>query len=500
MAIEHFDVLVVGAGLSGVGAGYWLQTLCPNKSFVILEGRERKGGTWDLFRYPGIRSDSDMFTLGYAFKPWTDPKAIADGPSILRYIDETAREYGIDRKIRYRQRVVAASWSTADARWTVQVDRGADGERLEYTCSFLYWCSGYYRYESGYTPDFAGVGDYSGRIVHPQRWTDDIDYAGKRVIVIGSGATAMTLVPEMAKTAAHVTMVQRSPTYVIALPSNDAIANFLRAKLPARLAYWLVRWKNVLFGMWFYDLCKRRPDKVKSHLLGLVRKQLGSTYDVERDFTPRYDPWDQRLCLITDGDLFEAINEGRASIETDTIETFTPKGLRLSSGKEIEADVIVIATGLALQMFGGANLVVDGQQVDLSKTLNYKGLMFSDVPNLAATFGYTNASWTLKADLIGQYVCRLLNTMAAKGRRIAVAHNDDPDMTAAPFVDFSSGYFQRSLHELPKQGTKAPWRLHQNYARDLLSLRYGPIEDGAMKFDNPPERRRAEASEPEAAA
>ncbi|MDE2364862.1 MAG: NAD(P)/FAD-dependent oxidoreductase [Hyphomicrobiales bacterium] len=495
---EHFDVLVVGAGLSGVGAGYWLQKHCPQKSYAILEGRARMGGTWDLFRYPGIRSDSDMFTLGYSFKPWTDPKAIADGPSILRYINDTAREYGIDQRIRYGQRVASASFSSADARWTVQVDKGA--ERVVYTCDFLYMCSGYYRYESGYTPDFAGMGDFRGALVHPQAWPENLDYSGKRVIVIGSGATAMTLVPEMAKKAAHVTMVQRSPTYVVARPSRDAVADFLRAKLPAKLAYSLVRWKNVGFGMYFYNLCKRNPQKVKDYLLGLVRQQLPAGYDVGRDFTPRYNPWDQRLCLITDGDLFTAIKEGRASIATDTIDRFTENGLKLTGGQEIEADVVVVATGLFLQQFGGAQLTVDGRKVELSKTLNYKGMMFSDVPNLAATFGYTNASWTLKADLIGEYVCRILNTMDAKGKKIAVAHNDDPNLPVENFVDFSSGYFQRAVDTLPKQGAKKPWRLHQNYAKDMLALRFGAIEDGVLRFADPsPQSTRAPDTEKAAA-
>ncbi len=482
--MEHFDVLVVGAGLSGVGAGYWLQKLCPGKSYAIIEARERKGGTWDLFRYPGIRSDSDMFTLGYSFKPWTDPKAIADGPSILRYIEETARENRIDEKIRYSQRMVSAAWSSADARWTVDVD-AVDGRR-QYTCGFLYMCSGYYRYDHGYLPAFAGMGDFEGRIVHPQAWPEDLDYAGKRVIVIGSGATAMTLVPEMAKTAAHVTMVQRSPTYVVARPSSDAVADWLRAKLPARSAYALSRWKNVLFGMYFYNLCKRKPEKVKAYLLKLVREQLPAGYDVEKDFTPRYNPWDQRLCLITDGDLFSAIRENRATVATGAIERFTPKGLQLADGREIEADIIVTATGLELQMLGGATLSVDGKPVEPGKTLNYKGMMFSDVPNMAATFGYTNASWTLKADLIGEYVCRILNLMDAKKQQIVVAHNDDPDMPIESFVDFSSGYFQRVIDQLPKQGARKPWKLYQNYAKDLLSLRYGNVEDGVLRFSNPP--------------
>ena len=484
MTSEHFDVLVVGAGLSGVGAGYWLQNLCPNKSYAIIEARERKGGTWDLFRYPGIRSDSDMFTLGYSFKPWTDPKAIADGPSILRYIEETARENGIDEKIRYSQRMISADWSSANARWTVAIE--TPNGRASCTCGFLYMCSGYYRYDHGYLPAFAGMGDFGGQIVHPQAWPENLDYAGKRIIVIGSGATAMTLVPEMAKSAAHVTMVQRSPTYVVARPSKDAVADWLRAKLPARTAYALSRWKNVLFGMYFYNLCKRKPEKVKAYLLKLVREQLPAGYDVGRDFAPRYNPWDQRLCLITDGDLFEAIRENRASIATGAIERFTEKGLRLADGREIEADIIVTATGLELQMLGGARLSVDGKPVEPGKTLNYKGMMFSDVPNMAATFGYTNASWTLKADLIGQYVCRILNLMDAKGQRIVIAHNDDPDMPVESFVDFSSGYFQRVIDQLPKQGARKPWKLYQNYAKDLLALRYGQVEDGVLRFSNPP--------------
>ena len=484
MTSEHFDVLVVGAGLSGVGAGYWLQNLCPNKSYAIIEARERKGGTWDLFRYPGIRSDSDMFTLGYSFKPWTDPKAIADGPSILRYIEETARENGIDEKIRYSQRMISADWSSANARWTVAIE--TPNGRASCTCGFLYMCSGYYRYDHGYLPAFAGMGDFGGQIVHPQTWPENLDYAGKRIIVIGSGATAMTLVPEMAKSAAHVTMVQRSPTYVVARPSKDAVADWLRAKLPARTAYALSRWKNVLFGMYFYNLCKRKPEKVKAYLLKLVREQLPAGYDVGRDFAPRYNPWDQRLCLITDGDLFEAIRENRASIATGAIERFTEKGLRLADGREIEADIIVTATGLELQMLGGARLSVDSKPVEPGKTLNYKGMMFSDVPNMAATFGYTNASWTLKADLIGQYVCRILNLMDAKGQRIVIAHNDDPDMPVESFVDFSSGYFQRVIDQLPKQGARKPWKLYQNFAKDLLALRYGQVEDGVLRFSNPP--------------
>ena len=486
MDLEHFDVLIVGGGLSGVGAGVHLQTRCPGKRYAILEGRKSLGGTWDLFRYPGIRSDSDMHTLGYSFKPWQGAKAIADGPSILNYVLQAAEEHGVDRRIRYQHLARRASWSSDDARWTVEVERQDSGEVVQFTCNFLLMCAGYYSYRGGHRPEFPGIGRFGGALVHPQEWPEDLDYAGKRVVVIGSGATAMTLVPEMAKTAAHVTMVQRSPTYVVARPSNDAVADWLRAKLPAKMAYWLVRWKNVLFGMYFYNLCKRRPDKVKAYLLKLVRAQLPDGYDIEKDFTPRYNPWDQRLCLITDGDLFAAIREKRASVATDTIATFTEKGLRLGGGQEIEADVIVTATGLALQPLGGAKFTIDGAPLDLGQRLNYKGMMFSDAPNLAATFGYTNASWTLKADLIGEYVCRILNTMDQKGARIAVAHNDDPAMKIEPFVDFSSGYFQRALDQFPKQGMSKPWRLYQNYAKDLLSLRYGAVEDGALRFSNPP--------------
>src|ERR1700731_2870425 len=399
MASEHFDVLIVGGGLSGVGAGYHLQQKCPAKSYVILEGRGCIGGTWDLFRYPGIRSDSDMFTLGYSFKPWTEPKAIADGPRILNYVRETAAEKGIEKKIRFHHRVKRASWSTPDACWTVEAERSTgEGatERVLFTCNFLFMCSGYYKYEEGYTPEFSGTQDFAGRIVHPQKWTDDINYAGKRVVVIGSGATAGTLGPEMAKTAGHVTMLQRSPTYVVSRPVQDALANKLRRNLPAKLAYHLIRWRNVLWGMYFFQLSRRKPAQVKQLILGGVRMALGPDYDIATHFTPRYNPWDQRLCLVPDGDLFKAIKEKRASVVTSEIETFTKDGIRLKDGRELDADVIVTATGLNLQVLGGIEVSVDGRAVDFARTLNYKGMMYSDVPNLAASFGYTNASWTLK--------------------------------------------------------------------------------------------------------
>ncbi|MGQ3301936.1 flavin-containing monooxygenase [Reyranella sp.] len=479
-ATEHFDVLIVGAGLSGIGAAWHLQKNCPAKSYAILEGRGASGGTWDLFRYPGVRSDSDMYTLGYRFRPWKDAKAIADGPAILSYIREVASDHDIDRHIRYDHRVVGASWSTPDARWTVEIERG--GERVFLSCGFLWMCSGYYRYEAGYLPDFPGIDGFKGRVVHPQHWPQDLDYAGKKVVVIGSGATAVTVVPSMAETAGHVTMLQRSPTYVVARPAQDPFANKMRRRLPLKLAYMATRWKNVLMGMYFYQMCKRKPEKVKSLILGGVRQMLGPDYDVATHFTPKYNPWDQRLCLVPDADLFRAIRKKKASVVTDTIETFTEKGIKLKSGAELEADVVVTATGLVVQPLGGAKLVVDGKPVKPSDTMIYKGMMYSDVPNLAAVFGYTNASWTLKADLVCEYVCRLLNYMDRKGFKQATPHNSDPALTEEPWVNFSSGYIQRALPHQPKQGSKRPWKLYQNYVLDLITLRHGSLRDKAMVF------------------
>ncbi|HEU5094112.1 MAG TPA: NAD(P)/FAD-dependent oxidoreductase [Reyranella sp.] len=482
-AAEHFDVLIVGAGLSGIGAAWHLQKKCPQKRYAILEGREASGGTWDLFRYPGVRSDSDMYTLGYRFRPWTDAKAIADGPAILKYVREVASDHGIDAKIRYEHRVVAASWSTAEARWTVEVECGPRRERRTLSCNFLWMCSGYYDYTGGYLPDFPGMDRFKGRIVHPQKWTDDIDYAGKRVVVIGSGATAVTLVPAMADTgAAHVTMLQRSPTYMAMRPSEDPFATKMRRRLPLELAYAVTRWRNVLYGMYVYQMCKRQPEKVKRLLLGGVRKALGPDYDVATHFTPRYNPWDQRLCLVPDADFFRAIRQGKVSVVTDHIETFTETGLGLKSGAELMADLIVTATGLVLIPLGGVELTVDGRAVEPSQTFIYKGMMYSDVPNLASVFGYTNASWTLKADLVCEYVCRLLNLMDRKGYRYCMPHNGDPALEAEPWVDFSSGYIQRALKQQPKQGSKRPWKLYQNYVLDLTSLRFGALRDQAMTF------------------
>lgn len=484
-AAEHLDVLVVGAGLSGIGAGYHLQTNCPGKRYAILEGRDCIGGTWDLFRYPGIRSDSDMHTLGYSFRPWREAKAIADGPSILNYVRDTARHYGIDKKIRFNHRVKRASWSSADARWSVEA-RQASGETARFTCNFLFLCSGYYSYEAGYTPQFAGTGRFQGRIVHPQQWSEDIDYAGKRVVVIGSGATAVTLVPEMAKTAAHVTMLQRSPTYIIARPQEDAVANWLRRHLPAKFAYGVTRWKNVLRGMLFYGLCRRAPERMKQRIIQLVKEELGGSCDVDQHFTPRYNPWDQRLCLVPNGDLFQALKQGRASVLTEQIETFTERGLKLHSGTELAADLIVTATGLNLRLFGGIELNVDGRRVEPARIMSYKGMMFSDVPNFAAAFGYTNASWTLKCDLTCQYVCRLLNHMEEHGYRQCTPRNTDPSVTETRWIDFTSGYVQRCIDKSPKQGSKAPWRLYQNYALDLLNFKFASVDDGVMDFSSPP--------------
>jgi len=483
MSIEHRDVIVVGAGLSGIGAAYHLQTRCPDRSYMILEGRKAIGGTWDLFRYPGIRSDSDMHTLGYNFRPWTKAKSIADGPSIREYVEETARDNGIDRHIRYGHHVLRADWSTPNARWTVET-RTEDGSIQRFTCNFLFMCSGYYDYAQGYTPDFPGVAEFAGRVVHPQFWPDDLDYAGKKVVVIGSGATAVTLVPEMAKTAANVTMLQRSPTYVVSRPGEDAIANWLRAKLPAKAAYGITRWKNVLLGMMFYRMTRKRPEKVKQKLLGMVREHLGPDYDIATHFTPRYNPWDQRLCLVPDADLFETIKAGKATVVTDTIDRFTDRGIRLTSGKTLDADVVVTATGLRMQLLSDVAFSVDGAKRDLSKTLLYKGMMYSDVPNLASSFGYTNASWTLKADLTSMYVCRMLNVMAKRKLRQATPRIGATAMDEEPFLDFSSGYVQRAIHALPKQGSRKPWKLNQNYALDIMALKFGSVDD-CMEFSNP---------------
>lgn len=482
MAVPHFDVVVVGAGLSGIGAACHLARDCPDRSYVVLEARDAIGGTWDLFRYPGIRSDSDMYTLGYSFRPWLDSRAIAPGAAILDYVRETASAFGVDRHIRFGHRVMQAEWDSGRACWTVSVSRGDGSER--FTCSFLFMCSGYYDYEGGYLPEFPGAETFAGRIVHPQSWPDDLDYAGKKVVVIGSGATAVTLVPAMAKSAGHVTMLQRSPTYIVARPSEDVFANRVRRRLPKRLAYSVVRWRNVLLGMVFYNLARRRPERIKAWIIDMARRALGADYDVATHFTPRYQPWDQRLCLVPDGDLFAALKSGRAEIVTDRIASFTPSGIRLESGRDLAADLIVAATGLKLKLMGGLRVVVDGRTVDFAKTLSYKGMMISDVPNFAVAFGYTNASWTLKSDLTSVYVCRLLNHMKRRGFTTCTPLRNDPTVAEEPFVDFSSGYIQRAIASFPRQGSKKPWRLYQNYIRDLVMLRWGRLADGTMSFSH----------------
>ena len=483
--MEHFDVVVVGAGISGIGAGYHLQKNCPNKKYVILEGRDSIGGTWDLFKYPGIRSDSDMYTLGYSFKPWKEAKAIADAPSIMNYLQEATDEFNIKDKIRFGYQVQTASWSTEDARWTVETQHGPDEEIIRFTCDFLFMCSGYYSYKGGYTPDYPGIENYKGRMVHPQKWTDDIDYQDKKVVVIGSGATAVTLLPELAKKASHVTMLQRSPTYVVSRPAEDKIANWLRAKLPAKLAYGITRWKNVLLGMYFFNLCRKKPDMVKKRLIDEVRNELGPDFDVDTHFNPSYKPWDQRLCLVPNGDMFEAIKSGQASVATDHIETFTETGIKLKSGEELEADLVVSATGLTLEVLGGMKVFVDGAPVDFSQSMTYKGMMYSDVPNLASSFGYTNASWTLKCDLTCEYVARIINHMDKTGQRQATPRLPDTPLEQEGWLDLTSGYVERAKDVLPKQGTVTPWKLHQNYAKDIVMLGYGKVDDGTMEFSNP---------------
>ncbi len=488
---EHLDVLVIGAGLSGIGAAHHLQTDCPWASYAIFEARDAIGGTWDLFRYPGIRSDSDMFTLGYEFRPWQGEQAIADGGSILQYIQDTAAEAGIDRKIRFHHRIVRADWSTDDGQWMVTAERTDTGETVELTCGFIFSCTGYYRYDHGYLPDFVGMDRYEGEVVHPQAWPEALDYADRRIVVIGSGATAITLVPSLARTAAHVTMLQRSPTYVVSLPAKNPLANFLRRVLPSRWSGPFIRWMHALGTQASYQLSRRRPAIMKRILRKGIERELPPGYDIDTHFTPRYDPWDQRLCVVPDSDLFTAISNGSASVVTDRIETFTEQGLRLESGAEIEADIIVTATGLELLFIGGVEVSVDGEKVDPASRLTYKGMMLEGVPNLAFAIGYTNASWTLKADLTSDTVCRILNQLHSRRLRQATPINRaTPGHGAAsggsePILGLSSGYIQRSVDELPKQGSAFPWQVYQSYLRDYRALKRSPIEDGAMTFSNP---------------
>ncbi|MDX1588016.1 MAG: NAD(P)/FAD-dependent oxidoreductase [Oleiphilaceae bacterium] len=478
------DVLIIGAGLSGIGAACHLQRQCPDKRFALLEARGAIGGTWDLFRYPGIRSDSDMYTLGYSFRPWGERKAIADGSDILNYVRNTASESGIDQRIHYHHRVTRLDWDSDSATWTVEARHGREGEKGQlrrFQCRFVINCSGYYRYDQGYTPDFPGREDYQGRVVHPQHWPEELDYRDKKVVVIGSGATAVTLIPSMTDKASHVTMLQRSPTYIMAMPDVDGVATVLNRLMPAKLAYPVIRWKNVGLQMLFYQFCRRFPNAARKVLLGQLRARLGPDFDIDTHFNPDYNPWDQRLCLVPNGDLFRVLRQGRASVVTDHIERFTTNGIRLKSGQELEADLVVTATGLNLVAMGGAEIHVDGERVPLSETMSYKGMMLSGVPNMAMIVGYTNASWTLKADLASEYICRLLKHMDRKGLDYCVPRADE-SVEEEPFLDLNANYVLRALEHLPKQGAKAPWKLYQNYILDLLGLRFGTLQDDAMKF------------------
>ena len=476
---------MVGAGLSGIGAGYHLQTMSPDRSYVILEGRDGLGGTWDLFKYPGIRSDSDMHTLGFSFKPWTEAKSIADGPSILQYLKQTVAQFGIDKNIRYGQLVTKAEWSTDDAQWTVTSTNKATGASNTISCSFLFMCSGYYSYKKGHTPEFAGRERFKGTVVHPQDWPTDLDYAGKRVVVIGSGATAVTIVPSMADKAAHVTMLQRSPTYMVSRPDHDVMANRMRKVLPPKMAYNLTRFKNTWRQQLVYNKTRTDPDKVKQLLLGGIKMELGADYDIAKHFTPAYNPWDQRLCLVPNGDFFKSMREGKASVVTDHITSFTETGIQLASGEHLDADIIITATGLELVTLGEMDFFVDGNQVDFAKTWTYKGFAYSDIPNLASTFGYINASWTLRSDLTAEYVCRLLNHMRKKGVAQCTPRlrEQDHNMKERPWIDgFSSGYMQRMMHRMPRQGDHEPWINPQNYRRDKKMFKHSPIDDGVMQF------------------
>ena len=486
---EFVDVVIVGAGISGISAAWHLQDRCPNKSYVVLERRENLGGTWDLFKYPGIRSDSDMFTLGFRFKPWTSEKAIADGPSIMSYLKETVAEYGIDKHIRYGQKVVGADWSDAENRWTLRVDRG--GEEVEIKASFLFACSGYYNYDQGYSPEFAGSEDFEGTIIHPQHWSEELDYAGKKIVVIGSGATAVTLIPALANSGAgHVTMLQRSPTYIGSLPDVDPFTVRTNKTLPAKPAYVLNRWKSILFQSAQYRISRRFPQFMRKTLMTMAQRRLPEGYDVEKHFGPSYNPWDQRLCLAPNGDLFKTIRAGKADVVTDMIERFTKTGIKLAAGVgappacggELLADIIVTATGLNLQLFGGADVSRNGVPVELNDTMAYKGMMLTHMPNMAFTIGYTNASWTLKADLVSEFVCRVLNYMDANGFDTVEPQHPGNSVDERPLMDFTPGYVLRALDYLPKSGHVAPWRLKQNYLLDLRLIRRGKVDDEALQF------------------
>lgn len=479
---EMLDVLIVGAGISGIAAAYYLGERCPDLNWTIVEGRDEIGGTWDLFRYPGVRSDSDMYTLGYRFRPWRGEKSIAAGPAILQYIRDTAREFGIDRRIRFGHRVCRINWSSQSAEWTVEIQLAASGERRQIRCKFLFMCTGYYRYDGGYTPEWKDRERFRGEVAHPQNWRDDLDIGGKRVIVIGSGATAVTMIPALAEGAAHVTMLQRSPTYVVSAPSRDELSLRLHKHLPFGLASWLVRWRMILRSIFYFQVARRRPGETRANMLKGIRAALGPDFDVERHFGPRYNPWDQRVCLAPDADFFEAIKAGAVSVVTQEIDRFVEDGIRLKSGETLPADIIITATGLRMKIMHGLRIVVDGEPVKLGDTLSYKGMMYSNIPNLASSFGYTNASWTLKAELICEYVCRLLNYMRRRGYDQCAPRLHARRAETDAYIDFSSGYVKRALADLPKQGQRRPWKVYQNYLKDQLVMRFGPLNDGVMEF------------------
>ena len=491
---QDLDVIIVGSGLSGISAARYLQSKSPWASFAILEARDSIGGTWDLFRFPGIRSDSDMYTLGYSFKPWNGHKTIADGSSILEYIKEAATETGVESHIKFNHRVVRAEWRTDDARWHLDVQRTDTGERAELSCGFLFSCAGYFRYDRGHLPEFAGSRDFRGPVIHPQRWPEGLDYEGKRIVVIGSGSTAVTLVPALARSAEHVTMLQRSPSYVGVIPSENVLDGLLERVLPTRWSGTLIRWLHALMMQGFYQLSRRRPQLVKRTVRAELRRHLPEGYDIDTHFSPTYDPWDQRFCVAPDGDLFQAIRSDKASVVTDCIERFTEHGLALSSGAELEADLIVTATGLELLFLGGIDVTVDGETIDLSTKLTYKGMMLQDVPNLALAVGYTNASWTLKCELTCDYVSRLLNHMRERGYVQCTPVNLDASVVAEPVMGLTSGYILRSAHKFPKQGSKFPWRVHQSYLRDYRALKLGGVEDGALIFSKSAPSKTTEAS------
>jgi len=479
----HKDIIIVGAGISGIAAGYNLQKSCPNKSFAILEGREALGGTWDLFKYPGVRSDSDMHTLGFRFRPWIHKKAIADGPSILKYLNETVDDYNLREKITYNQKVIASNWVSDSSIWELTVDD--NGQEISMSCNFLFLCGGYYSYDKPYMPDFPGMDEFNGRVIHPQFWDESLDYSNKKVVVIGSGATAVTLVPAIAESAKQTTMLQRSPSYVISAPAEDSWNNALNKIFPVKFTYFVIRWKNILRTIIGFYLSRKYPERIKERLINLVREELGQDFDVEKHFTPSYKPWDQRMCLVPDGDLFSAIKDNRANVVTDTIDTFTPTGILLNSGNEIEADIIISATGIELNALNDINVSVDGVKVEANRKLSYKGMMLSGVPNLAISFGYVNSSWTLRADLTCEYVCRLINTMDKEGCAACSPEEDLNALVEDDYIDFTSGYVQRALDRLPKQGKKSPWRNYQNYLLDIFYVRLFSIKDSTLRFYNP---------------